>query len=50
VQESYKEELGKIVGHEVEDPRSEPFNVEAAYRAGKGTPHGRYVNISIVFR
>jgi hypothetical protein len=26
-----------------------PFNVDAAYAAGGGTPHGRYVKISIVF-
>jgi hypothetical protein len=27
-----------------------PFNVDTAYAVGGGTPHGRYVKISIVFR
>jgi hypothetical protein len=27
-----------------------PFNVDATYAAGEGTPHGRYVKISIAFR
>jgi hypothetical protein len=47
--------LKKIHGPELEDPRSEdlrsvPFNVNVAYIAGGGTPHGRYVNVSIVLR
>jgi hypothetical protein len=42
------EELKKINGLELEDLRSVPFNVDVAYALGKGTPHGRYVNISIV--
>jgi hypothetical protein len=33
----------------LEDPRSVPFNVDAAYAVGGGTRHGRYVKISIVF-
>jgi hypothetical protein len=33
----------------IEDPRSVPFNVADVYAAGGGTPHGRYVKISIVF-
>jgi hypothetical protein len=45
MQERYTEELKKIHGPELEDPRLVPFNVNAA---GRGTPHGRYVNISIV--
>jgi hypothetical protein len=42
------EELKKIHMLEVEDPRSIPFNVDTAYDASRSTPHGRYVNISIV--
>jgi hypothetical protein len=34
---------------ELEDSRSVSFNVDTAYGAGGGTPHGRYVKISIVF-
>jgi hypothetical protein len=34
---------------ELEDPRSVPFNVDAAYTVGRGNQHGRYVKISIVF-
>jgi hypothetical protein len=34
---------------QLEDLRSVPFNVDAAYAAGGGTPHERYVKISIVF-
>jgi hypothetical protein len=50
LQEHYTEELRKIHRHELEDPGSVPFNVDAAYAAGGGTPHGRYVKVSIVFR
>jgi hypothetical protein len=50
LQGRYTEELRKIHGLELEDPRSMPFNVDAAYAAGGGTPHGRYVKVSIVFR
>jgi hypothetical protein len=46
----YTEELMKIHGPELEDPRSVPFNVDAAYATGGATPHGRYVKVSIVFR
>jgi hypothetical protein len=49
LQEWYIEELRKIHGPRLEDPRSVPFNVDVAYAAGGGTPHGRYVKISIVF-
>jgi hypothetical protein len=41
--------MKKIHGIELEDPRSVPFNVDVAYAAGEGTPHGRYVKISIIF-
>jgi hypothetical protein len=34
---------------ELEDPRSVPFNIDVVYVAGGGTPHGRYVKISIDF-
>jgi hypothetical protein len=50
LQERYTEELKKIYGPEIEDPRLVPFNVDAAYASGGGTPHGRYVKIPIVFR
>jgi hypothetical protein len=50
MQGRYTEELRKIHGPELEDPRSMLFNVDAAYVAGGGTPHGRYVKVSIVFR
>jgi hypothetical protein len=39
------EELKKIHEPEQEDPRSVPFNIDAA---DEGTLHGRYVNVSIV--
>jgi hypothetical protein len=35
------EELKKIHGPELEDLRSVPFNVDDAYAASGGTPHGR---------
>jgi hypothetical protein len=47
--ERYTQELRKIHGDDLEEPRSVPFNPDAAYVAGGGTPHGRYVKISIVF-
>jgi hypothetical protein len=50
LQGRYTEELSKIHGLELEDPRFVPFNVNATYAAGGGTPHGRYVKVSIVFR
>jgi hypothetical protein len=50
LQGRYTEELRKIHGHELEDLRYVPFNVDAVYAVGRGTPHGRYVNVSIVFR
>jgi hypothetical protein len=37
-----------IHGPALEDLRSIPFNVDAAYAAGGGTLHGRYVNVYIV--
>jgi hypothetical protein len=43
------EELRKIHMPELEDPRFVPFNIDVAYAVGGGTPHGRYVKISIVF-
>jgi hypothetical protein len=46
----YTVELRKIHGHQLEDPRMVPFNIDAAYAAGGGTPHGRYVKILIIFR
>jgi hypothetical protein len=49
MQELYTTELMKIHGPQLEDSRSVPFNVDAAYAAGGGTPHGRYVKISIIF-
>jgi hypothetical protein len=49
LQERYTQELKKIHGPELEDPRSVPFNVDVAYALGRGTPHGRYVKILIVF-
>jgi hypothetical protein len=42
------EELKKIHGLELEVPKSIPFNVDATYATGGGTPHGRQVNISII--
>jgi hypothetical protein len=50
LQERYTQELRKIHGVELDDPRSMPLNLDAVYIAGGGTPHGRYVKISIVFR
>jgi hypothetical protein len=50
LQEWYTKELKQIKGPLLEDPRSVPFNVDAAYAAGGGTPHERFVRISIVFR
>jgi hypothetical protein len=38
----------KIHRDDLEDPRSVPFNPNAAYAMGRGIPHGRYVKISIV--
>jgi hypothetical protein len=49
LQGCYTEELRKIHRPELEDPRSMPFNVDAAYAVGGGTLHGRYVKVSIVF-
>jgi hypothetical protein len=49
LQGRYTEELRKIHKPELENPRSVPFNVDVAYAAGGGTPHGRYVKVSIVF-
>jgi hypothetical protein len=49
MQEWYTQELKKIHGPKLEDPRSMPFNVDAAYAVGGGSPHGRYVKIPIVF-
>jgi hypothetical protein len=50
LQELYTEELKKIHGPELKDPRLVPFNIDVAYPTGEGTPHGRYVKISIIFR
>jgi hypothetical protein len=47
LQERYTVELKKIHGSELEYPRSVPFNVDATYVVGGGTPHGRCVKISI---
>jgi hypothetical protein len=46
----YTEELRKIHGPEVENLMLVPFNIDASYVADGGTPYGRYVKISIVFR
>jgi hypothetical protein len=35
------EELKKIHGTDVQDPRSLPFNLPAVYAMGEVTPHGR---------
>jgi hypothetical protein len=35
------EELRKIHGPQVQDTRYVPFNIDAAYAMGRGTPHGR---------
>jgi hypothetical protein len=50
LQERYTKELKKIYRPALEDPWSVPFNVDAAYPVGGGSPHERYVKISIVFR
>jgi hypothetical protein len=42
------QELKKIYGPELEDPRSVPFNIDGAYAAVKGALLGRYVNVLIV--
>jgi hypothetical protein len=39
----------KINGPQLEDPRSVTFNIDASYAMGGGTPHRRYVKISIAF-
>jgi hypothetical protein len=49
LQERYTKELKKIHETELEDSSSVPFNINVTYAAGGGTPHGRYVKISIVF-
>jgi hypothetical protein len=50
LQEWYTQELKKIHEDDIEDPQSVPFNPDAAYVAGEGTPQGRYVKISIICR
>jgi hypothetical protein len=35
------EELKKIHGPQLEDPRSVSFNIDTTYAADRGTPHGR---------
>jgi hypothetical protein len=45
----YIEELKRIHRPKLKDPKLVPFNVDAAYAVGRGTPYGRYVKISIVF-
>jgi hypothetical protein len=42
VQDRYTGELRKTHGPDI-DPRSVPFDVNAAYHACGGLPHGRYV-------
>jgi hypothetical protein len=49
LQEPYIQELKKIHGPELEDPRLVPLNIDVAYASGGGTPYGRYVRIPIVF-
>jgi hypothetical protein len=49
LQEWYTQELRKIHGDDLEDPRSVPFNLDDAYVADGGTPHWRYVKIWIIF-
>jgi hypothetical protein len=49
LQERYTQELKKLHWPRLEDLRAVPFNVDAAYALGGGTPHGRYVKILIVF-
>jgi hypothetical protein len=48
LQKRYTTELRKIHGSQLEDPRLVPFNVDVMYATGGGSPHGRYVKISIV--
>jgi hypothetical protein len=42
MQDQYTEELRKTHGPDT-GPRSVPFDMNAAYHAGGGLPHGRYV-------
>jgi hypothetical protein len=49
LQERYTAKLMKIQGPKLEDSRSAPFNVDAAYVAGGGTPHGRYQLFSVKY-
>jgi hypothetical protein len=42
------EELRKIHGPELQDPRSVPVNIDAAYGAGGGTPHGRFIILTFI--
>jgi hypothetical protein len=42
VHDRYTKELRKTHGSDI-DLRSVPFDVNAAYHAGKGLPHGKYV-------
>jgi hypothetical protein len=39
------EELKKIYWPELEDLRSVPFYIDVLYGTGRGTLHGRYVNV-----
>jgi hypothetical protein len=39
----YTEELKKIHGPELKDPRSVHFNIDVAYATDGGTQHGRYM-------
>jgi hypothetical protein len=49
MQERYTTKLKKIHGLELEDLRSLPFNVDAAYAVGGGTLHGRYLLFSVKY-
>jgi hypothetical protein len=49
MKEQYTEELRKIHGPQLEDLRLVPFNIDATYAMGGGTPYGRYVKILIIF-
>jgi hypothetical protein len=49
LQGRYIQELKKIHGPELEDPRSVPLNVDVVYAVGGGTSHGRYAKIPIIF-
>jgi hypothetical protein len=49
LQGRYTEELRKIHEPELEDLRFVPFNIDAAYAVSRGTPHERYVKVSIIF-